>query len=276
MEHIRQAVELAKARGESTAARPAVSAGLDLTRNAMGTGVNGGDGRSPSTTTLDPNHLESMRIIAHNVMDRRSKPYDMLRTQVLRTMEQQKWQLLAVTSPTPGCGKTLISINLALSVARQPEKSALLIDMDMQRPKLAMSLGLDCHDKGLISVLEGRTTLTEALVEAHIGNNHVTVLPCETPTSYSSEWMASREMAGLVQDVRQNFSSHVVILDMLPILTSDDVISILPQLDCVLMVAAVGVTTRSDIEQASRHLQSAEVVRVVLNKTEEMGVGYYY
>ena len=46
-------------------------------------------------------------------------------------MHQNKWQVLAITSPTAGCGKTLTAINLALSVARQPECSALLVDMVM-------------------------------------------------------------------------------------------------------------------------------------------------
>ena len=275
MEHIRQAVELAKARGGTMAQQPALSPGLDFPRSNIGIGINGGDGSNSGTIALDPDQLESMRIISHNVMDRRSKPYDMLRTQVLRTMDQQKWQLLAVTSPTPGCGKTLTAINLALSIARQPEKSVLLVDMDFGRPKIATSIGLNC-EHGILSVLEGRTVLSEAVVQTRIGNNQMTVLPCETSTSFSSEWMASREMASLIQAIRRDYGSHVVVLDMPPILATDDVISILPQLDCVLLVAAVGMSTLSDVEQCSKHLQSAEVVRVVLNKTAEKGAGYYY
>ena len=54
----------------------------------------------------------------------RSKAFDMLRTQVLQAMDQHQWQLLAITSPTPGCGKTLTAINLALSIARQADRSA--------------------------------------------------------------------------------------------------------------------------------------------------------
>ena len=275
MEHIRQAVELAKARGGTMAQQPAVATRSDLPRANIGNGINGGDGSDSATIALDPDQLESMRIISHNVMDRRSKPYDMLRTQVLRTMDQQKWQLLAVTSPTPGCGKTLTAINLALSIARQPEKSVLLVDMDFGRPKIATSIGLNC-EHGILSVLEGRTVLSEAVVQTRIGNNQMTVLPCETSTSFSSEWMASREMASLIQAIRRDYGSHVVVLDMPPILATDDVISILPQLDCVLLVAAVGMSTLSDVEQCSKHLQSAEVVRVVLNKTAEKGAGYYY
>src|SRR5262245_28064902 len=60
--------------------------------------------------TLDPRHLESRRIVAHDVHDSRAKSFDILRTQVLRTMDSSHWQMLGVTSPTPACGKTVTSV----------------------------------------------------------------------------------------------------------------------------------------------------------------------
>jgi protein-tyrosine kinase len=273
MEHIRQAVELAKARGDATATTPTAMQS-NSSRSEFGVLPREGNQLEARVVMLNPAHLESNRILAHDVLDPRSKPYEILRTQVLRTMTAQNWQLLAVTSPTPGCGKTLTAINLALSVARQPEKSVLLVDLDMQRPQVATCLGLK-GASGLLGVLGGRTALSDAIVEARIGKYRLAVLPCEQSTSHSSEWMASREISDLIQAIRANFSSHVVIFDMPPVLPSDDVISILPQLDCVLLTAAAGISTVSEIEQCNRHLQSAELVRVVLNKTAELHSGYY-
>ena len=274
MEHIRQAVELAKARG-GVHASPPITMNPIAPRLDPGMPPVGDNDFDAVAVMLDLSHLESRRILSHDVLDRRSKPYEILRTQVLRTMNAQNWQLLAVTSPTPGCGKTLTAINLALSIARQPEKSVLLVDFDMQRPQIATSLGLRCAN-GLISVLEGRTTLSEAVFQARVDKYRLMVLPCEKSTSHSSEWMASREIRNVIQAIRSEFSSHIVILDMPPVLPSDDVISILPQIDCILLTAAVGVSTVSEIEQCNRHLQSTELVRVVLNKTAEMNSGYYY
>jgi protein-tyrosine kinase len=274
VEHIRQAVELAKARGGGKAEQPAPPH-FELPRTDLGYGYKAGNGSDRKAVDLDPTYLESMRIVAHDVTDRRSKPYDILRTQVVRMMEQQKWQMIAVTSPTPKCGKTLTAINLALSIARQPEKSAVLVDLDLHRPRLAKSLGLAC-DNGLLGILEGQVTLSDAIVEARIGKQKLMVLPSERSTSHSSEWMASRQLSSLLQALRKDFSSHVIIVDLPPILPSDDAISILPQLDCALFVAAVGTSTLSDIEQCNKHLQSVEVVRVVLNKATTSTSGYYY
>ena len=53
------------------------------------------------------------------------------------------WQFLAVTSATAGCGKSVTACNLAMSIARLAERSVLLVDMDMQKPKVAEYLGLE-------------------------------------------------------------------------------------------------------------------------------------
>jgi Mrp family chromosome partitioning ATPase len=227
-----------------------------------------------SEVVLNGAHLESKRIISHDITDPRSKSFDMLRTPVLQSMDMKSWQLLGITSPTSGCGKSVVAINLALSIVRQRERSVLLVDMDLQKPQIASNLGLKCN-QGLMSVLEGRTNLSSAIVKAGIRNQNFFVLPCEKPTLGSSAWIASREMSAILQEIRQNFRTSIVILDLPPILMSDDVISILPQIDCVLFVAAVGTSTISEIKDCNRHLDSTSIVRVVLNKASDVPTTYY-
>jgi protein-tyrosine kinase len=224
---------------------------------------------------LNVEYLESKRIIAHDDTDPRSKPFDMLRTQVLQPMDQKGWKILGITSPTPGCGKTVTAINLAFSIARQPDRSVLLVDLDLQKPQVANSIGVK-RESGVVSVLEGRTSLSNAIIQARVGNHRVLVLPVENSTSGSSALVASRAMSTLLQEIRRDYRSATVILDLPPMLSSDDVIAVLPQLDCVLLVAAVGTSTVSQIEECNNHLQSAEVIRFVLNKVPEWGPQYYY
>jgi protein-tyrosine kinase len=228
----------------------------------------------PGEIALDPCHLESHRIIAHDVRDQRSKSFDILRTQILRTMDTSHWQMLAVTSPTPGCGKTLTSINLALSIARQSDRAVLLVDLDLQKPQVAATLGLSCST-GVLSVVEGNARLQDALIAARIGGARIAVLPTEQAVTGSSEWMTSAGMRAMLQAIRREFQSWTVILDMPPVLTGADVIAVLPQIDCTVLVAAAGKSQRSDIEEAARHLASADIVRVVLNKVPEDVTRYY-
>jgi protein-tyrosine kinase len=273
MEPIRQAVERAKATGVAPPepqGRP-ISAphvqppSLSNTRPDHSLRI--------KEVELDRKHLENCRLIAHNAADPRASSFDMLRTQVLQSMDQRNWQFLAVTSPTAGCGKTVTSINLALSIARQPERAVFLIDLDLHRPQVASCLGIKCQN-GLLSVLDGRSGLPDAMVEARVDSYQFLVLPTEGPILGSSELLASRAMSSLLQTIKRDFNSYTVILDMPPMLTGDDVIALLPQLDCVLLVAAVGISTLSELKQCSKHLQSAEVVRVVLNRTPDSTVGY--
>jgi protein-tyrosine kinase len=219
--------------------------------------------------------LEQHRIVAHNVADLRSRAFDMLRTQVVQSMDQKNWHFLAVTSPTAGCGKSVTAINLALSIARQPDRPVLLIDMDLKRPTVANYLGLNCR-QGLQGVLEGRTSFADGLTRAHFDGCELLVLPVEAPTARSSELIGSRIMSKLLQDIRRDFKSYIVIFDMPPILQSDEVIATLPKMDCVLLVTAVGISTARQIKECRGHLRSTEVVRLVLNKTQEPAERYYY
>src|SRR5215469_11254709 len=172
MEKIRQAVERAKSASSEEPLRPITA--------SHGPGAPQAPPPSPtqkSKPTVNPaaqaphfkdvelnwQKLEQQRIVAHNAADPRSKAFDMLRTQVLQSMDQKNWRFLAITSPTAGCGKTVTAINLALSIARQPERSSLLIDMDLQRPSVASCLGLKSRD-GVHGVLEGRTALADAIM----------------------------------------------------------------------------------------------------------------
>lgn len=230
--------------------------------------------RTGPTVQLDWAHLESNRIIGHDISDRRSSAFDMLRTQVLQEMESKGWRLLAITSPTAGCGKTLTACNLALSIARLPERPVLLLDLDLRRPNVAASLGLK-GKFGLLGTLRGNVPLREAIIRAGIDRYRLEVLIAEQSVPNASEWLASRSMKALLQTIRRDFPSHVVILDTPPMLATDDFLTLLPEIDCVLLVGAVGMSTVSDIEHCKRHLQSANIIRMVLNKVREGNRPYY-
>jgi Mrp family chromosome partitioning ATPase len=102
------------------------------------------------------------------------------------------------------------------------------------------------------------------------------VLPAEAATVHSSELMGARTMDTMLQDIKKSFRSRIVIFDMPPLLQGDEVLALLPRIDCVLLVAAAGVSTQQQIIECNKHLQSTEVVRLVLNKSNEPSTGYYY
>jgi MinD-like ATPase involved in chromosome partitioning or flagellar assembly len=116
------------------------------------------------------------------------------------------------------------------------------------------------------------------MVEASIGRSKLLVLPGEVCKSGTSEWMASQTMATLLQTIKREYRSRIVIFDMPPMLLGDDVISVLPQMEAVLLVAGIGNTSVADIKECHKHLKTTPVVRVVVNRVTEAtdaNYGYY-
>ena len=81
-------------------------------------------------------------------------------------------------------------------------------------------------------------------------------------------------MSKLLQDLRRDY--QIIVLDLPPMLLSDDVIALAPQLDCVLLVAAIGLSKASEVEACIRHLQPSQLLRVVANKATEANAQYNY
>lgn len=265
VDSIRQAVDLARA-----AEHPKEGSAPLATRDEFGS-VAPHQGRE---VHLDAKHLEENRIVAFGGAESCGRSYDMMRTQILQEMDKKNWQFLAVTSATPGCGKSVTACNLALSIARLPERQALLVDLDLHKPAVRKYLGLP-KGESLIDVLYGNATLASAVVKANFGPHSLSVLQGAPVSTGASEWMASQTMADLLLAIKRDFRSSVVIFDLPPILVSDDVISILPRMDAVVLVAGVGSTTTADLKECQKHLQRTPVARVVVNKANEKADGYY-
>jgi protein-tyrosine kinase len=277
MDPIRQAVERARAAKAHAGLPVAEAENVGSARRRMDSAVAAQSAASSQTgdVSLRGAYLHSKRIVAYNGADQRSRPYDMLRTQVLQSMDVSGWKILGVTSPTPGCGKTVTALNLAFSIARQPDRAVVVVDLDLQKSLIAESLGLTLDCGGALDVLHERSTLASETVTVRAGNQRLVILPTAT-TRESSELMGSRQMRTLLQDLRRSYPSYIIILDLPPILSSDDVIALLPQIDCVLLVAAVGNSKVSEIEECNRHLQSSHLVRLVVNKSTDANANYYY
>jgi hypothetical protein len=82
-------------------------------------------------------------------------------------------------------------------------------------------------------------------------------------------------MNSLLQAIKRDFRSRIVMFDLPPLLLGDDVISILPRMDTVLLVASAGSSTLTDIRECQKHLQRTPVVRLVVNKVASSVDSYH-
>jgi protein-tyrosine kinase len=227
-----------------------------------------------SVLRLDQAHLEKNLIVTTNHKgDVNSAVFDSLRTQVLQKMEENNWRTLAVVSPTPESGKTVISINLAISIAHLPQRTAVLVDFDLRRPRVATYLGMHVQ-KSMNEYLLGQARVEEVMFNP--GIPRLVVMPTMRPVSKSAEVLSSSKVTTLIQELRDRYESRIVIFDLPPVLNADDAMMVLPQVDCILMVVANGMSKQSEIEETLHHLPKEKLLGVVLNKAEIEAKQYYY
>lgn len=277
MERIKQAIDKAKKRRSTEASTPvqthpdsrAASFAPQLAQEPDELDVNY---KQTRVVKLQTEQLEKNHIVAFNKNDPRSMNFDLLRTHVLQKMKENGWRTLAITSPTPGAGKTVVAINLAMSIAHQTDKTAMLVDFDLRRPKIGAYLGIHA-EKSLNDLLYGAAELTDVLVNPDMPR--FVVLPTNSPVKKSSEILSSKKIAGLIRELRERYESRIVIFDLPPLLITDDAIALLPQIDCVLMVMANGMSTKREIEDSLRLLPAANLIGTVLNKAEIEPRSYY-
>ncbi|MHC2148782.1 CpsD/CapB family tyrosine-protein kinase [Pseudomonas sp. 210_17 TE3656] len=221
---------------------------------------------------LRAEHLERHRIVAYNKNSNLSTSFDLLRTQVLQTMEENGWRTLAITSPTPEAGKTVLAINLAMSIAHHTTKTALLVDFDLRRPRVGASLGLSM-EKSLNELLSNKAGLEEVMVNPTLPR--FVVLPTREPIPLSTELLSSPKVSNLISELRERYDSRICIFDLPPLLSSDDAINVLPKFDCVLLVVANGANNKKEIEDCMYHLATANLIGTVLNKAGPQPRSYY-
>src|SRR5262249_50376919 len=117
-------------------------------------------------------------------------------------------QALLVASSFPGEGKTTLTINLGVSLARQG--TTCLVDCDLRKPSLGPAFGLSGRN-GVSNVWAGVTPLSAALYETRIPG--LIVLPAG---NLQEHVIGHEEMGEIIRELRQQFT--FVVIDSPPVL----------------------------------------------------------
>jgi tyrosine-protein kinase Etk/Wzc len=210
----------------------------------------GGDSRRPISiiTALDGD-------------DPAAEAYRTLRTNVTFVGAERPVQLLALTSPGPGEGKSTTAANLAVALALGGHKT-LLIDADLRRPLLHRAFGL-VHEPGLTDVLVGRAAAREAIRPDVI--ERLDVLPAGSSPPNPSELLGSDAMHALIAEVRQNYD--YIVVDTPPVLPVTDATVISTVADATILAIRSGETEETSATRALDQLKrvNARIAGVVLN-----------
>lgn len=195
--------------------------------------------------------------------------FKVLSTQVSHKLCANNWNTLAVTSANEHEGKTLVAINLAISLAMEFHQTALLVDADLRRCKVRETFGLEVGP-GLRDYLVAHTPVEQLLI--HPGIHGLVILPGGAPMLTSSELLGSRQMAELVKELKSRYRSRIVVFDLPPLLAGADVLAFAPHVEAVLLVVQEGKTRSEDVSRSAELLSGTHLIGTVLNKSAEARV----
>jgi len=190
---------------------------------------------------------------------RTAEQYRMLRTNIL--LHPARPKIIAISSASPGDGKTVTSINLAGTLSLKTGASVLLVDGDLRQCKIAASLGIPVSP-GLTEALRGKCSLEEAIVRVEeIPNLHV--LPCGETGGNPAELLDSMQWKRISDRLRASFS--YVIIDTTPVAAVADFQLVQQVSDSVLLVLRPDHTKRSLFHKALETVPKEKLLGTLLN-----------
>src|SRR5580704_6769668 len=207
-----------------------------------------------------------------------------LRSRIFELRDISPLKTILVSSGVPQEGKSFISTNLALSLARHKNSKVLLIDGDMRRYSLHQILGCESHP-GLADYLAGKASALEVMQRPEPLQ---TATPGATPILPNLTFIAGGNGGDKAADLSGNprFGELIrlaaphfdwIIVDSSPVLPVSDAVNLARSCDGVLLVARGGVTKFPIAQRAQSELKAAHVLGFVLNAVlEAPEVGSYY
>ena len=189
-----------------------------------------------------------------------AEQYRALRTRVAQANHGAAVDVILVTSPGRGEGKSLTAANLALTMAQDFQTRICVVDADLRHSKLHSLFGVT-DGPGLADVLSGGATLADTLVGFE--DQQITLLPAGQTPSHPAELLGSTAMRRTIETLRSQFDR--VIIDAPAVGPLADVGILAPLVDGVLLVVQAGATTKPAIQDAIATIGAGKFLGVVLN-----------
>jgi len=192
--------------------------------------------------------------------------YKVLRAQIMQKTKGKGWNTLMVTSTKPGEGKTLTSINLAITLAKEFNQTVLLVDCDLRKQDVHKRFGYE-SDKGLGNYLLSECSLDEII--SWPGIEKMTLISGGQTIDYTTELLGSPQMKNLVAEMKARYPDRYVIFDLPSILDGADAITFAPFVDGIVMVTQVGRNSIKEIKKAMDLFPQEKLLGFVLNRQKK-------
>lgn len=185
--------------------------------------------------------------------------------------------LIMVTSALEGDGKTFSSLNLAMSIAMEQDKTVLYVDADVLKATAGGLLGVSHDTPGLIDLLRKNDVRPEdVILRTNIEN--LRLLPAGAPDEHATELLASENMHKLMLELSDRYFDRVIVFDSPPLLLTTESGVLASSMGQIVFVVAADITPQRAVDEALEHIGSDKMVGVMLNRASPrraiFGKGY--
>lgn len=222
---------------------------------------------------INGDNLDSMLVTHYHARSPGTEAFRQLRTSLFFSVGDQSHEVIQVTSPGPGDGKSTVISNLAVCIA-QSGKRVLLIDADLRKPRQHKVFGISSK-VGLATVIADDTQLSHAIHPTAVHN--LSLMPCGTIPDDPAELLTSPRFPELLSTFREQFD--YVLVDTAPLLAVSDPAIVAPRVDGVLLTVRIVKNGRHQAERAKEILDGLDtkVLGVIVNGMDDSASsGYSY
>ena len=212
--------------------------------------------------------------------DSKSEEFQRIKRRILGNMVPGMMQgplpsnLIMVTSSVPGEGKTFTSLNLAVSMAMEIDRTVLLIDTDILKADLSRLFGAQ-RRLGLFNLLSQKDLgPQDVLLRTNIPK--LVLLPCGMGAEIATERLASEAMRQLADELARRYPDRIIIFDCPPVLAATGAAALAEHVGQVIMVVEAGKTTHEILRHALDALDQVKITGLVFNKSKQSLVGDAY
>lgn len=212
-----------------------------------------------------------VNLIDENTRFQVVEAYKTLRTNLFFTLSNAKNKISLISSPEPNSGKSMISSNLAITIAQTGAK-VILLDADMRKPTQHKNFSVP-NSLGLSYLLSDLCRPSEAIIKNIFPNLDLITSGAIPPNP--SELLGSKNMRSLLDKLFEEYD--YILIDTPPIGVTADALTFLNYTAGMLLVARQSHTSYKDLARCVDQIEriNGTLLGVVLNDVSSFSSKYY-
>lgn len=198
--------------------------------------------------------------------------YKTIRTNLKFSLNKEGCRKIVITSALPRDGKSMVTVNLAVSLAQTNER-VLIIDGDLRKARVHKFFGIK-NIPGLTNLLGGFSELSEVIKPTDFKN--LFIIPCGVVPPNPAELLASESMKNLISQLEKEFD--YILIDSPPVNIVSDALTLTPIVDGVIVVTKQKVNTHPEMQRMINSLEfvGARIIGIILNGVDLRESRNYY